>query len=94
MTDPLEIKEREKYQTIWEGNNYQSGNQRAFAQFIKDNVNFDIKSVIELGCGDAKLYIQMLLIGMAYEELSYLGVDITTQQIKKPLSNHVLQRPI
>lgn len=92
MTDPLEIKEREKYKTIWEGNNYQSGNQHTFAQFIKDHVNFDFKSIIEFGCGDAKLYIQLLM--RAKEEFSYLGVDITTAQVKKVLTRYVVQRPI
>ena len=91
MTDPIEIKERQKYKTIWEGNNYQSGNQHSFAQFIKDHVNFEFKNIIEFGCGDAKLFIQLLT---RFREFDYLGVDITTDQVKKVLTRYVVQRPI
>lgn len=91
MTDPIEIKEREKYKTIWEGNNYQSGNQHSFAQFIKNHVNFEFKNIIEFGCGDAKLFIQLLT---HFREFNYLGVDITTDQVKKVLTRYVVQRPI
>lgn len=91
MTDPIEIKERQKYKTIWEGNNYQSGNQHSFAQFIKDHVNFEFKNIIEFGCGDAKLFIQLLT---RFREFDYLGVDITTAQVKRALKNHVIEQPI